>query len=231
MNYKKIGIIVADKDEYLPFVSGIKCIDYKGCFNMPGIEFNSGGTKITAVCCGIGKVNAATAAAHLASIKCDLLLNFGLSGGISGVKKGEFCLPAHFLEHDFDLTGIGYKPCEKPGQEYIYKADERVLNAFAEKTQAIRVNTAVSGDSFICDSKKREELKSAFSAACCDMETAAIASVCHAADIPFVALRRISDDAGEGASDTYRSVNLNEGSLLSEVFIDCLAAIGIKVEG
>ena len=28
-----------------------------------------------------------------------------------------------FLEHDFDLTGIGYKPCEKPSQKYIYDAE------------------------------------------------------------------------------------------------------------
>ena len=64
----------------------------------------------------------------------------------------------------------------------------------------------------------------------CDMETAAIASVCDIADIPFASIRRISDDAGESALDSYRAMNVSEGDTLSSVFMKCLMSVikGIK---
>ena len=62
------------------------------------------------------------------------------------------------------------------------------------------------------------------------METAAIASVCDMADIPFGCIRRISDDAGEAALDSYREMNLCEGETLSAIFLKALQAVvqGIK---
>ena len=227
MSYKKIGIIIADVEEYRPFAEMIKnAAPFDGCFGMPGISFKVGDISAVAVHCGIGKVNAATAAAYLATCGCDAILNFGLSGGIHGVNKGEFNLPDRFLEHDFDMTGIGYKPCEKPGQEvYIYDADARLSEIFLKVLGYAPRGTAVSGDSFICDADVSRSLYENFGAATCDMETAAIASVCYAAKLPFVALRRVSDGADDGAKDEYRDVNVNEGHLLSKVFYDCLSAL------
>ena len=125
----KIGVVVADYDEYEPFVKAIceaapKEYNY---FNRKAISFDLGKATIICINCGIGKVNAATAAMHLADIGCTYILNYGLSGGISKVCRGEIVLPDKFLEHDFDLTGIGYKPCEKPSQKYIYDADKKLL--------------------------------------------------------------------------------------------------------
>ena len=231
MKYEKIGVIIADRDEYLPFVNVIKDAVPYGCFGMPGISFSLGGVKITAVCCGIGKVNAATAATALAAAGNDAILNFGLSGGIHGVRKGELNLPKRFLEHDFDMTGIGYKPCEKPGQQYIYNADENISLIFMKKLGEASRGTAVSGDSFICDETRKNALYTAFGAATCDMETAAIASVCHAAGLPFVALRRVSDDAGDEASKDYRQTNQNEGDVLSDAFFSCLSALCLECGG
>ena len=41
----------------------------------------------------------------------------------------------------------------------------------------------------------------------CDMETAAIADICQSASVPFASLRKISDDAGESAAESYRDMN------------------------
>ncbi len=225
MSNLRIGVIVADIDEYLPFVEDVKEYNPKKYpyFNRDAISFNIKGNEVICINCGIGKVNAATAATFLAD-KCDIILNYGLSGGISRVRKGEICLPDKYLEHDFDLTGIGYKPCQKPSQEYIYSADEKLLE-LAKKIFSGVVGTAVCGDRFVCSATDRDFLKNTFGAVSCDMETGAIASVCYMAEIPFMAIRRISDDAGDDAYESYSEMNKNEGETLSQIFLKFLSFV------
>lgn len=227
MQEVKIGIVVADYDEYEPFVKAIniaKPKEYK-YFNRKAIEFNIENTKVICINCGIGKVNAATAATHLADIGCTYILNYGLSGGISRVYRGEIVLPDKFLEHDFDLTGIGYKPCEKPSQKYIYGANKMLLQKAQSVIGDCVQGTAVCGDRFICNASDRDFLRDTFDATTCDMETAAIASVCDMADIPYLSLRRVSDDAGEDAYANYSNMNTGEGQTLSQIFIKVLNAL------
>ncbi len=223
----KIGIIVADYDEYAPLLEEINQYspqEYK-YFNRLAVSFRCNDTDIICINCGIGKVNAATAATHLADIGCTYILNYGLSGGISRVHRGEVVLPDKFLEHDFDLTGIGYKPCEKPSQKYIYEADNILLQKAKLAIGECVGGTAVCGDRFICNAVDRDFLRDTFDATTCDMETAAIASVCDMANIPYLSLRRVSDDAGEDAYANYNDMNTLEGQTLSEVFLKVLLAL------
>ncbi len=231
MQEVKIGIVVADYDEYEPFVKAIsinKSKKYK-YFNRKAIEFNIENTKVICVNCGIGKVNAATAATHLADIGCTYILNYGLSGGISRVRRGEIVLPNKFLEHDFDLTGIGYKPCEKPSQKYIYDANKVLLQKAKSVIGDCAQGTAVCGDKFICNASDRDFLRDTFGATTCDMETAAIASVCDIAGIPFLSIRRVSDDAGADAYANYNDMNTGEGQTLAEVFLKVLEVLCSEV--
>ena len=226
----KIGIVVADYDEYAPFLEEIKQYspqEYK-YFNRLAVGVNCGGVDVSCINCGIGKVNAATAATHLADIGCTYILNYGLSGGISRVHRGEVVLPDKFLEHDFDLTGIGYKPCEKPSQKYIYEADNKLLQKAEAAIGKCVGGTAVCGDRFVCSADDRDFLRDTFDGTTCDMETAAIASVCDMANIPFLSIRRVSDDAGEDAYANYSDMNTLEGQTLSQVFMKVLFALCCK---
>lgn len=224
MDIKKIGIIVADTDEFRPLAEKIKKGEYvKETFlRREKLSFMTDGfTQIVTVHCGIGKVNAAAAAVHLVDIGCGAVFNYGLSGGISGVRRGDMFLGTEFLEHDFDLTMIGYKPCEKPGQTYIYKSDKRLNGLVKSLMPDIKQGTAVSGDRFNCDDKTRAFLKNEFGAMSCDMETAAIAYVCEYASVPFACVRRISDDAGEDAAESYREMNCSSQTELSDFILEC----------
>lgn len=227
MENKKIGIVVADYDEYAPFLESAKVYNPQSYnyFNRLAVQFDIENTGVVCINCGIGKVNAATAATHLADIGCTYILNFGLSGGISGVHRGEIVLPDKFLEHDFDLTGIGYEPCEKPSQKYIYEVDNKLLEKAQSAIGECVHGTAVCGDRFICNKNDSNFLRKTFGATTCDMETAAIASVCDMADIPYLSLRRVSDDAGEDAYANYSEMNTGDGQTLSEVFLKVLEAI------
>lgn len=227
MEYLKIGLVVADCDEYKPLEDYIKSLNFEALkiLGRTGHHFKIREKEIFSVCCGIGKVNAAAAAVKLIDLGCDLILNFGLSGGISGVCKSDFVAPDRFVEHDFDLTCLGYSQCEKPGQKYIYDADIKVVEIIKKLFPFVKSGTAVSGDRFICSDAKRINLKQALSATSCDMETAAIAYVCYASNIPFASLRKISDDAGADAVYSYRDMNTLNENCLVDMFIKIVESL------
>ncbi len=224
--FKKIGVVIADRDEYLPLKGaaadfGVKPFDVIG---REGIKFDFCGSEVYCINCGIGKVNAAAAAMYLISSGCTLILNYGLSGGISGSVRASVIVPDRFLEHDFDLTPLGYKPCEKPNQRYIYDASP-VREVIADALEGCGGGTAVCGDRFICSKADSDFFAQSFGATSCDMETAAIASVCDMTGVQFAAIRRVSDNADESARESYTEMNVNDGLTLAEIFMKALAAV------
>lgn len=232
----KIGVVIADSEEFAPFEHYTKngSEEQITVLSRKGVSFKISGENNTAqvvcVVSKIGKVNAAAVASHLIALGCDIILNFGLSGGVSRVNRGDLVIADRYLEHDFDLTMIGYKPCEKPGQEYIYNADSRLLEIFKGCLKGATVGTAVCGDRFICNENDRNFLKDNFDAVSCDMETGAIAAVCAMANVPFLALRRVSDDAGSDAESSYREMNTGGETLLADSFYTCLKAVADKFD-
>ncbi|MBR4072421.1 MAG: 5'-methylthioadenosine/S-adenosylhomocysteine nucleosidase [Clostridia bacterium] len=231
MDILKIGVVVADVEEYKHLCELWASSEIKGEIkigrdnNTYEIKTDKAEARLLCINCGIGKVNAAAAAAHLINLGCSVILNYGLSGGISGVCRGEIVVADRFLEHDFDLTTIGYAPCEKPRQKYIYDADTALLETVKAVCPEIKCGTAVCGDRFICSEKDRNFFKDEFEAMSCDMETAAIASVCDMFGIPFIALRRISDDAGSEAVDSYNDMNTAGETVLTDVFDKIVKAV------
>ena len=121
MDYNKIGIVVADMDEYKALREKVEQGDFERLeiLNREAYKYwvstDKGDIEVISILCGIGKVNAAAATVCLISMGCEVILNYGLSGGVSGIGRGQITLPDRFLEHDFDLQVLGYKPCEKPG--------------------------------------------------------------------------------------------------------------------
>lgn len=212
---KKIGVILADSNEYKPFVEYFS--SKKEPFNVGGneavkIELEKDGNtaEIIAVHCGIGKVNAANAAAALIySCGVQTILNAGLSGAISSVRREDIVVGTEYIECDFDLRAIGYDLAVKPdGEEYIHKADEALLKAaMSLEKYNVKSGRLGTGDLFLSDSKKKHEFKELFGLCAFDMESAAIASVCKKNDVAFLSVRKISDDADDASAESYREMN------------------------
>ena len=230
-NEINVGIIIADSDEYAPLREKAESLlaERKDFYSREGLSFtlleNDKKINVHVLLCGIGMVNAATCATALCTEGVEVILNAGLSGGINGVARGELMLATEFVEHDFDLTPLGYPMCKKPGQEYIYYSDKELIDILKKTFPGIKCGVAASGDSFISDDIKKEFLKTEFNAMSCDMETAAIAYVADLAGIPFAAIRRISDDAGNNASSDYSEMNSYKDSLLIDLLLDAARAL------
>ncbi len=206
--YKKIGILVADDVEYFPLLEAAAEYNPKEIKEF-GMLFHTftleNGIEILSVLTGIGKVSATAGATVLALKGCEAIFNFGFSGAISKVKKSELVLGEGFFEHDFDLTPIGYEPCQKKrNTNPVLKADEFLNGEFQKAFPGIFKGVFATGDCFVSNSALRDKLRDDYGAVACDMETAAVADVCKMTGIPFVSLRQISDDAGDSAADIYR---------------------------
>ncbi len=189
-----------------------------------GIECQVGSVKVLALESGIGKACAASACAVLiAGFGADIILNAGLSGAVSACRREDIIAGNSYVECDMDLTAIGYAPGSKPGCPIVYEADEALLSICKELgIKDMRLGT---GDVFLADKVKKEYFFNTFAINAFDMESAAIACVCHKAGIPFISLRKISDDADDCATDDYREMNDRAEESLTQVLDKVLAKL------
>lgn len=219
---KRIGIIFADSMEYAPFEKYARKYDvgYKDIYSDESFSFSvkHGGNEaeIIAIKAGVGKTNVAMATALLIGCEnADIILNAGLSGAVSGCRRSDIMVGETYVECDFDLTAIGYKPGEKPdGQKYVYSGNKELVSI--GKKCGAKVGALGSGDVFLTDREKKNYYKNTFSINAFDMETGAIAAVCDKCNIPFMSVRKISDDAEDAAYESYREMNEAQEECLSE---------------
>lgn len=237
---KVVGLIIADDMEFLPFINLIKDMNAENKTELYSslkkywkennlceclIKANNSDIRIIAICCGIGKVNAAMATcAAIMQCKAETIFNIGLSGGIHNVSRGDIILGKTYIEADFDLSPLGKKIGEKPGQEYIYKSDSRLMDKFLEIYPQIKTGNFGCGDFFLSDEKRKNLYKERFNLNAFDMETGAIASVCHKYSMPFISMRKISDDASDGSVSQYVGMNELAQQDLSSLFINAVKA-------
>ncbi len=161
--------------------------------------------------CGIGKVNASALAQALLARGAARLVFTGVAGAVDpSLRVGDLVVSSDAVQHDVDVTPLGYRPGEVPGEPLAWSADERLrrlaLEAAAE-LDGVRVVTGrvASGDQFIADPARVAQLRERFGAACAEMEGAAVAQVCARWKAPFVIIRSISDTADSDAHADFRS--------------------------
>ncbi len=224
---KSIGIIFADDMEYKPFEDFAKQKDCEitklyGC-NKITLEMEN--AIVHVIESGIGKVNAAAATCFLKELcGAEIILNAGLSGAVSGLEREDLVAGESYVECDFDLQVFGYKLGQKPAGEYIYSADKDLLSSALE-IRGVKKARLGTGDFFLADSSKKIQYLNEFSINAFDMESAAIAAVCHKYQIPFLSLRKISDDADDGSVDDYRDMNEKCETTLTEALIKIIEGI------
>ena len=158
------------------------------------------GTGVCLARCGIGKVHAGLCAqGMILSQPVKALLNIGVAGAlIPGLDIGDMVIAQSAVQHDMDTTPIGDPPGLISGPNIVHiPADRRLtglLEQAAEQSGLRAVRAAIAtGDQFIVGTEKKDALAAQFGAAACDMEGAAIAQCCYEMQVPYAAVRAISD--------------------------------------
>lgn len=208
-----IGIIGAMDIE----VDGIKAeLTEKTVETVAGLDFVSGklnGKDCVVVRCSPGKVNAAACAQIMAlKYKPEMIINPGVAGGIGeGIKIGDLVVGTACIQHDMDTSAFGDEvgfisglcikeiPCDEVIADKIKAEAEKIYDG------QVLSGIIVTGDQFINSNEKSRQLRDDFSALACEMESGAIAHVCYMNNIPFIALRSISDNGNDDGAMDYMS--------------------------
>lgn len=160
---------------------------------------------------GIGKVNAAMTTAALIAAGATQVIFTGVAGGVHPeLRVGDIVISTDCIQHDVDVTALGYELGVIPGEALSWPADETLRAAAlasAKELEGVRVieGRIASGDQFVASRQKVQWLWATFGAACAEMEGAAVAQVCAKHNIPFVVIRSISDTADHDANVDYRT--------------------------
>jgi len=200
----RIGIIGAMDVEVSTIIEEM---DIETVTVMSDMEFNQGklhGKDVIVVKCDMGKVNAGICASILINnFDAKYIINTGVAGSLDNrLDIGDIVVSTDAVQHDFDVSPIGYQKGEIPYTGLVsFEADE-VLRGYAVKAVkecvpevSVLEGRVCTGDQFVATSEQKDRIVSEFGGLCCEMEGGAIAQVCCLNDIPYVIIRAISDKA------------------------------------
>lgn len=199
----KIGIIVAMHKELellLPLLQNSEESRMGGC------EFHRGKVgchDVIAMQCGIGKVNAAIGTLTLVnSFLPDFVINSGVAGGADqSISVMDVVAGARVAYHDV-WCGPESELGQVQGLPLYFEGARRLLDLVPNR-EGIHKGLICSGDQFIDTLDAVSRIKGNFpEALAVDMESGAIAQVCHLNKVPFLALRVISDSPGASHDNT-----------------------------
>ncbi|MDE6196276.1 MAG: 5'-methylthioadenosine/adenosylhomocysteine nucleosidase [Muribaculaceae bacterium] len=198
----KIGIIVAMDKEMallLPLLGNASAV------TINGFEFHTGTVgrhDVVACKCGIGKVNAAVGTLTLIeNFHPALVVNTGVAGGTGATDDParvlDIVLASEIAYHDV-WCGPGTTPGQAAGcpARFACPLPSDVRAALGAKEGLI-----ASGDIFVDSPEVLAHIIGLYpDAKAVDMESGAIAQVCHIKSVPFVCVRVISDTPGDGGN-------------------------------
>lgn len=193
-----------------------------------GREFWHGhlqGHEVIAVLSGIGKVAAATTTTLLLHHFAPQQVIFtGVAGGLAlGVEVGDIVVGETLAQHDMDASPL-FPAHEIPGYgrshfqadlaltQVLHEAakdavtwlpkllDDTALRAMGLHSPSVHRGEILTGDRFISQASDSQALRDTWpQALAVDMESAAVAQVCHDHGVPLGVVRTVSDRADDSA--------------------------------
>lgn len=150
--------------------------------------------------CGIGKVNAAVGAVEMIRrYNPQAIVNTGVAGGLDkSLHVMDIVAGARVAYHDVDC-GPEAELGQVQGLPKYFEASPTLLAEALQAKESTKVEAGliVSGDRFITKQEDLAQIKSLYpDALAVDMESGAIAQVCHLYGVPFLSLRIVSDTPG-----------------------------------
>lgn len=203
----RLAIVVALQEELLHVLGQLQDVQTTERAGMVFHQGSYGQQAVVVVVCGAGKVNAAACAQLLISeFQVTCMINIGVAGAVhADMQAGDLVIGAKLIQHDIDLQALGLPVGHMFRMPQLaYDADPQLL-ALAQQASAqlphlrCSTGTIVTGDQFIACNDKIKWLAYTFQALACEMESASLAQVCSLNQIPFLAIRSISDQANHSA--------------------------------
>ena len=216
-----IGIIGAMPEEVEALVEKMENTETVDKGSRRFVKGKLAGCDVVITVSGVGKVNAASCTQQMIDLfDPDAIINTGVAGGLAKeLSLGDIVISEDAVQHDVDTTVFGYMPGQVPDMEVTaFPADKKLISAAVEAGQiaereasfkgSVTRGRILSGDLFLTDEDKKEQLREEFHGACVEMEGAAIGQVAHVNMVPWVIIRCISDQADNPDVDAYYSFKM-----------------------
>lgn len=169
---------------------------------------------------GIGKVNSGAMTQYLIDkYQPDMIINSGCAGSlITNNNIMDIIISSYVTYHDF--TPIRVMAYSVPDEGKI-KADEKLIKITKEALNDLKINNykvaaIASGDCFVTDDKIRDSIYDCTKAVAVDMESASIGHISKINNVPFVAIRTISDFA-DGNDDFEKEAAYNSSMIVKKM--------------
>ncbi len=169
---------------------------------------------------GVGKVNAAALTHELLRQGAERVIFTGVAGALAlGLGPGDVVVGSSAVQHDVDVTALGYAPGEVPGTGQVFDSDPTLVRlaeraareavaaerrAGGERSPLVVIGRIASGDVFVASAERAAAIREGLDGACAEMEGAACAQVCARWSVPFVIVRSISDSADHSSQTDFR---------------------------
>ena len=223
----RIGIIGAMDAEVASLREEANAADIVRIADMEFCEGRLDGRDVVIAKCGMGKVNAGICAQIMVTrFGVNRIINTGVAGSLDArLRIGDFVVSAEAVQHDYDVSPIGFQPGEIPYTGLVAFPADETLRALALRAvkdsapdSAVFEGRICSGDQFIASGAQKESIRQRFGGLCCEMEGAAVAQVCHLNRVPWVIIRAISDkadDSGKFSFETFKRGGARRGTAIA----------------
>jgi len=225
----KIGIICAGDRELAPFLPHIQNCKPSNKAMLTFYEGTINGASVVALFCGVCKTNAAIATQILIdSYKVEALINAGTAGGMDdSLDIFDTVISTEVVHHDVHkdiltkfhpwMPSVFFKPCD-----LLVELSKKV--AAQVKTKHKYYGRMATGEYFITDDG-RNEINSAFEPLSVDMETASIAHTCYVNEIPFIAIRTLTDTVIHKGAEHFDKNVIAASEISKNIVIELLKEI------
>ena len=197
---KTIGVLTAMSVEFKQIASVLTDIRTEKIGPQEFLIGMLGDKTIVLLQCGIGKVNAATGVTNLIiNFKPDRVVSTGVAGGIDVcLSVMDVVVSKQTCYHDVSC-GDDVDPGQVQGLPRFFESDGEMVKTATSLCSDVRIVPGLicTGDQFITNRDQLDIIKATYpDGLAVDMESAAIAQVCHLYRVPFVSFRIISDTPG-----------------------------------
>ena len=203
-----IGAVIALDSEASALLDNMEVENITTLYGKPVYAGKAFGKDVLLCVCGVGKVNAAAGTCAVLAKGADIVLNFGVAGGLDDkTELTEVYLIEKAVQYDFDITQLeGGEIGTLDGEK------ENFLPLFVPDGIDFPRRALGTGDRFN-DSPADHGLLIRLGAHIRDMEGAAIAQACKYAGVPMVSVKAISDIYGRGSTTEQFEANLAKAAL------------------
>ena len=229
----KIGLLCPSDEELAPFLPRM---EEREETKRAGLCFHTGwleGVETAAVYSGVCKVNAAIAAQLLIEFfHVETLLLAGTAGGMDPqLKRLDTVVSTETAHHDVEPDILtDYHPWM---ESEFFPADAGLL-ALAHQTaetleprRPVFFGRMVTGEAFI-DQAGRQSIWQRYAPMAVDMETAAVAQVCRAFGVPFLAVRTLTDTEEHSGAEEFEQNCCAASERAAEFTCALIRQIGLK---